>query len=129
MPAPRHDVVATTAAGLAPTGLAPPVFGGSAATSDTMIGIDGRNYRPVIDKLIVASHAAFRYMPSTPDAPFWVLGSLGGDRSFLAGPRPLRAFGANRMTQRASPCRQLRPLRIISAGPGGGGSHAGFVAS
>lgn len=81
-------------------GLAPGLLGGSASTSYTVMGIDGRNYWHVADNLIVASHAAFRYMPSTPDAPFWVQSSLGGDRSFLAGAQPLRAFGAGRFIDR-----------------------------
>lgn len=70
------------------------------ATSYSVMGIDVRDFWPVAENLIIASHAALRYMPTDRDAPFWDLSSLGSDRSVLAGAQPLRAFGANRFIDR-----------------------------
>ncbi len=81
-------------------GLSDAAFAGSASYS--IMGLDARNYWPVTQKLIIASHAALRYMPSDQNAPFWALSSLGGDRSVVAGAQPLRAFGENRFIDRDS---------------------------
>ncbi|MDN3568239.1 BamA/TamA family outer membrane protein [Paeniroseomonas aquatica] len=78
-------------------GVSPPV--GSAA-SYSVAGIDARHFWPVARDLIVASHAALRTMPTGVTPPFWALGSLGGDRSVLAGAQPLRGFGAGRFIDR-----------------------------
>jgi outer membrane protein assembly factor BamA len=76
------------------------IFGDAMAYS--VAGIDVRHFWPVAENLIIASHAALRYMPTDRNAPFWALSSLGSDRSVLAGQQPLRDFGANRFIDRNS---------------------------
>jgi hypothetical protein len=68
--------------------------GSSVAYSFT--GVDARGYLPLGDRVTLALHAGARYMPSADEAPFWALSSLGGDRSVIDGPEPLRSDGANR---------------------------------
>jgi hypothetical protein len=72
------------------------------SASYTLLGADARSFWPITEKLVIASHAALRYLPSDKNAPFWALSSLGGDRSVMAGQQPLRAFGADRFIDRNS---------------------------
>jgi Omp85 superfamily domain len=72
------------------------------SVSYSFLGAEARVYRPVEPWLIVAAHAALRYMPSAQRAPFWALSSLGGDRSVLGERQPLRAFGDDRFIDRDS---------------------------
>ena len=60
------------------------------------VGADGRFYWSPRRSLTIAAHFDLRYMPSLAAAPFWALSSVGGDRSTLGGPQPLRGFGEAR---------------------------------
>jgi hypothetical protein len=81
-------------------GFADPSLWGTVSYS--FVGAEGRIYRPVLPWLIIAGHAAIRYMPSADRAPFWALSSLGGDRSVVGEAQPLRAFGEDRFVDRDS---------------------------
>jgi outer membrane protein assembly factor BamA len=72
------------------------------SVSYSVAGIDMRDFWPVTQDLVIASHAALRYMPTYRNAPFWALSSLGGDRSVLGDEQPLRAFGEDRFIDRNS---------------------------
>jgi len=65
-------------------------------------GLDGSVFWPISRATVLATHVALRYLPSVEQAAFWQLSSVGGDRSFLGGPQPLRGFGAGRFTDRDS---------------------------
>jgi hypothetical protein len=75
-------------------GFASRSFGSSVAYS--YVGGEARCYFPLGDQVTLAWHVGARYMPSAAEAPFWALSSLGGDRSVIDGPEPLRSDGANR---------------------------------
>jgi len=81
-------------------GFADPGMWGTVSYS--FVGAEARIYRPVLPWLTIASHAAFRYMPSADRAPFWALSSLGGDRSVIGETQPLRAYGEDRFIDRDS---------------------------
>jgi hypothetical protein len=68
----------------------------------SFVGAEARFYRPVEPWLIVAAHAAVRYMPDADHAPFWALSSIGGDRAVIGERQPLRAFGDDRFIDRNS---------------------------
>ena len=70
------------------------------SASYSCVGIDARYYWPIAERLTVAWHAGLRYLPAGRDAPFWVLSSLGGDRSVLSEREPLRAYGEDRYIDR-----------------------------
>jgi len=65
-------------------------------------GVDGSMFWAVRRATVVATHVALRYLPSIEHIAFWQLSSVGGDRSFLGGPQPLRGFGEGRFTDRNS---------------------------
>jgi Omp85 superfamily domain len=75
-------------------GFASRALGSSVAYS--FIGAAAYCYIPFSESMTFALHAGGRYMPSAREAPFWALSSLGGDRSVIDGPEPLRSDGANR---------------------------------
>jgi hypothetical protein len=66
------------------------------SVSYSYLGAEARGYQPLADTLTIAWHAAVRYMPSSREAPFWALSSLGGDRSIPGEAEPLRSDGAGR---------------------------------
>jgi outer membrane protein assembly factor BamA len=68
----------------------------------SVAGVDGRQFWSIRTGAILAAHVAWRYMPHAPDAPFWALSSLGGDRSVIGADQPLRAFGPARFVDRNS---------------------------
>jgi outer membrane protein assembly factor BamA len=72
------------------------------SVSYSFIGAEARFYRPVQPWLTVASHVAVRYMPSSTNAPFWALSSIGGDRAVVGERQPLRAYGDDRFIDRNS---------------------------
>lgn len=75
------------------------VFG---AAQYSEAGVDGSVYWAISPATVLATHAALRYLPSVEHVVFWQLSSVGGDRSFLGGPQPLRGFGEGRYTDRNS---------------------------
>jgi hypothetical protein len=75
-------------------------LGGSA--SYDALGLDASVFRPLGAGTILAAHAAVRYMPAYAGAPFWVLSSVGGDRSVVGETQPLRAYGSGRFVDRNS---------------------------
>jgi hypothetical protein len=68
--------------------------------SYTVAALDVRHYEPIGSRVIIAAHAALRYMPQTTNLPFWDLSSLGGDRSVVGEQQPLRGFGDGRFVDR-----------------------------
>jgi outer membrane protein assembly factor BamA len=81
-------------------GIATQSVSGAAQYSEA--GVDGSVYWAIRPGTVLATHVALRYLPSVEHAVFWQLSSLGGDRSFLGGPQPLRGFGEGRFTDRDS---------------------------
>jgi hypothetical protein len=65
-------------------------------------GFDGRAFFPVLDKTVIATHMALRYLLSANDVPFWALSSLGGADTVIGGNQPLRGFGDGRFYDRDS---------------------------
>jgi hypothetical protein len=65
-------------------------------------GLDGRDFLPVAEKTVLASHIAVRYMPTSHEVPFWALSSLGGGVSVTGGEQPLRGYGEGRYADRNS---------------------------
>ncbi len=65
-------------------------------------GLDGSVYWTLGPATVLATHVALRYLPDLEHVAFWQLSSVGGDRSFLGGPQPLRGFGQGRFTDRNS---------------------------
>jgi len=64
--------------------------------SYSYVGAEVRAYQPLGADMTLAWHAALRYMPAAQDAPFWALGSLGGDLSMPGESEPLRSDGTDR---------------------------------
>ncbi len=84
-------------------------YGGAAArrgiVNDSMYseaGLDGRDFWPVLEGTVVASHVALRYLPTSHEVPFWALSSLGGGVSQTGGEQPLRGYGEGRFYDRNS---------------------------
>ena len=84
-------------------------YGGGAARhglfNDSMYseaGLDGRDYWPVARDMVLATHIALRYLPSSQEVPFWALSSIGGGVSQTGGEQPLRGFGEGRFYDRNS---------------------------
>jgi hypothetical protein len=65
-------------------------------------GIDGRAFWPLTPDMILAAHAALRYLPDTHRVPFWALSSIGGDLDVTGGEQTLRGFGEGRFYDRDS---------------------------
>ena len=65
-------------------------------------GLDGSAYWTIRPSTVMDTHVALRYLPSAEQVAFWQLSTVGGDRSFLGGPQPLRGFGEGRFTDRNS---------------------------
>ncbi|MDE2136955.1 MAG: BamA/TamA family outer membrane protein [Gammaproteobacteria bacterium] len=63
-------------------------------------GAEARGYQPIGRDVTLAWHVALRYMPAAKDAPFWALGSLGGDLSVPGESEPLRSDGSDRYLDR-----------------------------
>jgi hypothetical protein len=59
-------------------------------------GIDGREFWPIGQQMVLAAHVALRYMLTVHDAPFWALSNVGGGQSVIDGQQPLRGFGFGR---------------------------------
>jgi Omp85 superfamily domain len=85
------------------------VYGGAAArhglVNDSMYseaGFDGRNFCPLGQGTVLATHVALRYLPDAERAPFWALSSLGGGDSKIGGEQPLRGYGEGRFYDRDS---------------------------
>lgn len=70
------------------------------SVSYTMLGLDGREIVPLGDRVILAGHAALRYMPGAGTVPFWALSRLGGEDSVIGEHQPLRGFGEGRFVDR-----------------------------
>jgi len=70
------------------------------SVSYSYAGAEARGYLPLAREVTFAWHAAVRYMPSSREAPFWALSSLGGDRSVPGEAEPLRHDGADRYLDR-----------------------------
>lgn len=68
----------------------------------TETGFDGRAFFPVMDKTIIATHMALRYLLTAHDVPFWALSSIGGADTIIGGSQPLRGFGDGRFYDRDS---------------------------
>lgn len=66
------------------------------SVSYALFGLEARHHLSLSDRLILATHAALRYMPGGEQIPFWALSSLGGGRSVLGEQQPLRGFGEGR---------------------------------
>jgi outer membrane protein assembly factor BamA len=74
----------------------------SGASEYSEAGLDGSVYWAIRPTTILATHVGLRYLPSVGHVAFWQLSSVGGDRSFLGGPQPLRGYGEGRFTDRNS---------------------------
>ena len=72
----------------------------ASSVSYDYVGAEARGYQPLGRDVTLAWHAALRYMPSAKDAPFWALGSLGGDLSVPGESEPLRSDGTDRYLDR-----------------------------
>ena len=70
------------------------------SVSYSYVGGEARGYEPLGTDMTLAWHAALRYMPAAKDAPFWALGSLGGDLAMPGESEPLRSDGSNRYLDR-----------------------------
>ena len=92
---PRHGVELAAMFGVADTALL-------SSVSYTVVALDGRGYWPIDKVTTLATHLAFRYMPTAGNAPFWALSSLGGDRAVIGDQQPLRGFGEDRFVDRNS---------------------------
>jgi outer membrane protein assembly factor BamA len=84
-------------------------YGGGAARhgilNDSMYseaGVDGRDFWPVAEGTVLATHVALRYLPTSYEVPFWALSSLGGGVSVIGGEQPLRGYGEGRYYDRNS---------------------------
>jgi outer membrane protein assembly factor BamA len=65
-------------------------------------GIDGRDFLPIGADMVLATHMALRYLPTSHGVPFWALSSIGGGETEIGGQQPLRGFGAGRFYDRDS---------------------------
>jgi hypothetical protein len=65
-------------------------------------GFDGRAFFPVLDKTVIATHMALRYLLTAHDVPFWALSSIGGADTVVGGAQPLRGYGDGRFYDRDS---------------------------
>lgn len=72
----------------------------ASSVSYSYVGAEACGYQPLGRDVTLAWHAALRYMPSAKDAPFWALGSLGGDLSVPGESEPLRSDGTDRYLDR-----------------------------
>lgn len=90
---PREGVRFTLYSGVVTRALA-------SSVSYSYVGAEARGYHPLGPGVTLAWHAALRYMPSAKDAPFWALGSLGGDLSTPGESEPLRSEGSDRYLDR-----------------------------
>jgi outer membrane protein assembly factor BamA len=72
----------------------------ASSVSYSYVGAVACGYQPLGRDVTLAWHAALRYMPSAKDAPFWALGSLGGDLSVPGESEPLRSDGTDRYLDR-----------------------------
>jgi len=72
----------------------------ASSVSYSYVGAVACGYQPLGRAVTLAWHAALRYMPSAKDAPFWALGSLGGDLSVPGESEPLRSDGTDRYLDR-----------------------------
>jgi hypothetical protein len=68
----------------------------ASSVSYSYVGAEVRGYQPLGGGVTLAWHAALRYMPAAQDAPFWALGSLGGDVAVVGESEPLRSAGTDR---------------------------------
>jgi hypothetical protein len=70
----------------------------------TETGFDGRAFFPfpLLDKTVIATHMALRYLLTANNVPFWALSSLGGADTVIGGNQPLRGFGDGRFYDRDS---------------------------
>jgi len=93
---PKHGVQVVAYGGIASRG------GVLNDSSYSETGVDGRIFVPLGARMVLAAHAALRYLPSAANAPFWALSTLGGDRSEIGGVEPLRGYGAGRYYDRDS---------------------------
>ncbi len=85
---------------------------GGVASRDGMLGdslyhetgFDGRAFFPFpyLDKTVIATHMALRYLLAVNNVPFWALSSLGGADTVIGGNQPLRGFGDGRFYDRDS---------------------------
>jgi outer membrane protein assembly factor BamA len=64
--------------------------------SYTRLGGDIHHYFPVARNLTLATHGYLQYMPAGNEVPFWSMGRLGGESSFLFNQQTLRGYGAGR---------------------------------
>lgn len=95
-------------------------YGGGAARrgilNDSMYseaGVDGRDFWPVADGTVLATHVALRYLPTSHEVPFWALSSLGGGVSETGGEQPLRGYGEGRFYDRNSFSTSLELRRVV----------------
>jgi Omp85 superfamily domain len=65
-------------------------------------GFDGRAFFPVMDRTVIATHLALRYLLTAHAVPFWALSSIGGADTVIGGAQPLRGFGDGRFYDRDS---------------------------
>lgn len=74
------------------------------SVSYSVAGFDARHFAPLDSsgRFTLAGHLAMRYMPTGSNPPFWVLSSIGGDRSTVGERQPLRGFGEGRFIDRNS---------------------------
>jgi outer membrane protein assembly factor BamA len=64
--------------------------------SYTYFGLEARHFRPINERMTLATHATIRYMPVSKKTPFWALSHLGGERSIIGDQQPLRGYGDGR---------------------------------
>jgi len=72
----------------------------TSSVSYTFLGVQAQHYWALDSNVTLAWHAGARYLPSAREAPFWVLSSLGGDRSVADEREPLRSAGTDRYIDR-----------------------------
>ncbi len=75
--------------------------------------MDGRDFLPVGEQTVIASHIALRYLPTSHEVPFWALSSLGGGVSEVGGEQPLRGYGEGRFYDRNSFSSSLEVRRTV----------------
>jgi hypothetical protein len=64
--------------------------------SYSRFGFDVHHYYPLDSRITLAGHVYMQWMPSGNEAPFWDMGRLGGEESFLYDQETLRGYGAGR---------------------------------
>jgi hypothetical protein len=66
------------------------------SVSYNRMGAELRHYWTFGKRLTIATHGYLQYMPAGNETPFWAMGRLGGEESFLYDQQTLRGYGTGR---------------------------------